>query len=166
MAAPKGNQYAKGHGQGRPSAYKPEYCQDIIDHFSKEPVTTLYKREYFQSGQLKSEIPILTPASFPTMQKFADSIGVTTQTIRNWAEEHKDFFEALTRAKELQEHIWLVNGMGNLYNSQFAQFFGKNCLGYKDRTETEITGRDGGPIQYEDMSAEDRQRRIAELLGL
>ena len=27
--------------------------------------------------------------------------------------------------------------MNNNYNSQFAQFFGKNCLGYKDKTEVE-----------------------------
>ena len=27
--------------------------------------------------------------------------------------------------------------MGGQYNSQFAQFFGTNCLGYKNRTEVD-----------------------------
>jgi hypothetical protein len=51
------------------------------------------------------------------------------------------------RAKQLQEKIWLTNGMNNLYNSQFAQFFGKNCLGYKDKQEVEHTGN----LKLEDL---------------
>ena len=30
--------------------------------------------------------------------------------------------------------------MSGLYNAQFAQFFGKNCLGYKDKQEIEQSG--------------------------
>ena len=137
MPAPKGNQYAVGNKGGRPTKYKPEYCQQIIEYFSREPVTTLYKREYYKDGALKSETPILHPADFPTLQEFANMIGVSKQTVLTWTEQHEEFMDAFTRAKDIQESIWLKNGMSNLYNAQFAQFFGKNCLGYKDKVEVD-----------------------------
>ncbi len=143
MPAPKGNQYAKGNKGGRPTKYKPEYCQQIIDYFSVQPQQTVYKKEYFKDGTIKSEVPITLPAQFPTFQGFAQEIGVNTSTLYEWVNEYKEFSESFTRAKEIQEKIWLINSMGNLYNSQFAQFFGKNCLGYKDKTEIEHTGEPG-----------------------
>lgn len=137
MPAPKGNQYALGNNGGAPTKYKPEYCDAIIDYFRREPVVTNYKKEYYKDGSLKSETPVLCPADFPTLQEFADSLNVTYQTLLNWSEEYKEFFEAITRARQIQESIWLKNGMSNLYNAQFAQFFGKNCLGYKDKVEVD-----------------------------
>jgi len=145
MPAPLGNQYALGGNGGRPTKYKPEYCDMIIEHFQKEPVITLYKEEYNRDGSLKCKTPIITAAQFPTFQSFAANIGVNIDTLHEWKKIHEDFSESYARAQELQEHIWLVNSMSNLYNSQFAQFFGTNCLGYKNKSE--ITGANGGPIQ-------------------
>lgn len=123
---------------GRPTKYKPEYCQQIIDYFNVEPQQTTYKKTYYADGTLKSEEPVVLAEQFPTLQGFAHEIGVDVDTLLNWTKKHDEFFGAYTRAKELQEKIWLINGMGGLYNSQFAQFFGKNCLGYKDKTEQDI----------------------------
>jgi hypothetical protein len=81
-----------------------------------------------------------------------------------WEKQYVEFSKAYSRAKQLQEHIWLVNGMSNLYNAQFAQFFGKNCLGYKDKVETEISGPNGGPIQTQSISDEELDAKIARLL--
>ena len=124
---------------GRPTKYKPEYCESIINYFTVQPQQTVYKKTYFADGQLKSEEPIVLPEQLPTFQKFADMLGVTVSTLWEWDKGYKEFSKAYARAKQLQEHIWLVNGMSNLYNAQFAQFFGKNCLGYKDKTEQEVT---------------------------
>lgn len=140
MGAPKGNKYAVGNKGGRPTLYKPEYCEQIIEYFKREPVNVLYKREYYKDGTLKTEIPILTAAEFPTIEGFAESIEVHKDTVYQWVKDNKEFSDAFSRAKQIQEQIWLVNGMQNLYNSQFAQFFGKNCLGYKDKMEVEQKG--------------------------
>ncbi|MEG2082426.1 MAG: terminase small subunit, partial [Oscillospiraceae bacterium] len=94
------------------------------------------------------------PAEFPTFQGFANFIGVDVNTLLNWTKEHAEFLGAYMRAKQLQEKVWLVNGMGGLYNSQFAQFFGKNCLGYKDKQETEISG-DGFKVVIENATSGD-----------
>lgn len=125
---------------GAPTKYKEEYCEKIVEYFRVPPEIVDYKREYYQNGNLKSEYPIVRGNEFPTFQGFADEIGVHIDTLHEWREVHEKFSEAYMRAKQLQEKIWLTNGMNNLYNSQFAQFFGKNCLGYKDKQEVEQSG--------------------------
>jgi hypothetical protein len=136
MAAPKGNQYAKGlENSGRPSKYKEEYCSLIIEHFTVQPQITKSKKTYYADGTLKSEEEYPVAVEFPTFQNFANKIGVDMTTLDEWKNKHEEFSQSYARAKELQESIWLVNSMGNLYNAQFAQFFGKNCLGYKDKQE-------------------------------
>jgi hypothetical protein len=156
----KGNQISVGNEGGAPTTYKEEYCQQMIDYFEREPQQTVYKKTYYADGTLKSEEPVVLPEQLPTFQGFAHEIGTTHKTLLDWANRHSEFSEAYARAKALQEKIWLDNGMGGLYNSQFAQFFGKNCLGYKDKTEIESTN-----INIEaEMTAEERQKKIAELL--
>lgn len=124
----------------RPTKYKKEYCDMLIQHFRVQPQITKSKKTYYADGTLKSEEEYPIAAELPTFQNFADKIDVNIDTLHEWSSKHKEFSEAYARAKQLQEHIWLVNGMSSLYNPQFAQFFGKNCLGYKDKSETEITG--------------------------
>ena len=121
--------------RGRPTKYKKKYCYEMIEYFDKQPQECIYKEEYFSDGQLKSKIPIITATEFPTFQGFANEIGINIDTLYEWKKQYNEFSEAYTRAKQIQEKIWLVNGMNGLYNAQFAQFFGKNCLGYKDKQE-------------------------------
>lgn len=135
------------HAGGRPPKYKKEYCDEIIAYFRKPPYETTLKEEYFYDGSLKSRIPVTTATEFPTFQGFADKIEVHIDTLNEWCKKYKEFSEAYKRAKQLQEKIWLVNSMQNLYNPAFAQFFGKNCLGYKDKQEIEHSGN----IKLEDV---------------
>lgn len=120
----------------------------------------MYKEEYFNNGEIKSKTPIITATEFPTFQGFANEINVNTDTLHEWKKEHKEFSEAYTHAKELQEKIWLVNAMGGLYNAQFAQFFGKNCLGYKDKQELEHSGNVNNP--FEGLTTEELRKILNE----
>jgi hypothetical protein len=148
---------------GRPTKYKKEYCDKIIEYFTVQPQQTVYKRTYYAEGGLKSEEPVVLAEQLPTFQKFADSIGVHKDTMYEWGKEYKEFSDSLARAKQLQEHIWLVNGMSNLYNAQFAQFFGKNCLGYTDKTELDLGNKDGKPFEVRNMSDAEIEAKLAEL---
>ena len=132
---------------GAPTKYKEEYCEEIVEYFRVPPTRIEYREEYFKDGSLKTRIPIVIANEFPTLQGFADSIGVHYDTLNEWCNVHEEFSEAYTRAKRLQEKIWLQNAMSGLYNAQFAQFFGKNCLGYKDKQEVEHTGN----LKLEDL---------------
>lgn len=143
---------------GRPTKYDEKYCKEIIKYFDKPPQSCMYKEEYFNNGEVKSKTPIITAIEFPTFQGFANKIRVNTDTLHQWRKEHEEFSEAYTRAKELQEKIWLVNAMGGLYNAQFAQFFGKNCLGYKDKQEVEHSGKINNP--FEGMTTEELRQLI------
>ena len=126
---------------GRPTTYKQEYCNMMIDYFDREVESITYKESYYADGTLKAKEPVIRGTEFPSFQGFAHTIGTTHKTLLDWCNNNPEFCEAYARAKEIQESIWLTGSMGNLYNSQFAQFFGKNCLGYKDKTETELSGK-------------------------
>jgi hypothetical protein len=125
---------------GRPTKYKKEYCGRLVKWFECPVREIYYKRTYYQNGQIKTEEPITdTPIEFPTFQGFAHSIGVDVDTLKNWTKDHKEFFGAYARAKQIQEDIWLRESMAGRYNPQFAKFFGVNCLGYKDKIEQDTT---------------------------
>jgi transposase-like protein len=47
---------------------------------------------------------------YPSMVRFAQSIGVTPRTLRNWRKDHKEFEEACDIADEIQDEV--LNEMG------------------------------------------------------
>ena len=143
MAAPKGNKNAVGNEGGRPTDYKAEYCKAIIKWFEVEPN---YEKElpHYQGGEL-SWMDYKTFANrLPKFHEFAKSIGVSHQTLLNWCDNHVEFFEAYTQAKELQKYFLIENGLNGCYNAPFAIFVSKNITDMRDRQE--ITGADGAPI--------------------
>lgn len=140
---------------GRPTKYKREYCEKLLEYFRVPEREIFYKKTYFNNGILKSEEPITdTPVDLPTFQAFADSIDVDMDTLENWAKKHKEFFGAYARAKQIQEAIWLQESLSGRYNAQFAKFFGVNCLGYKDKVEQDITNTNF-ELRFDNMSEEE-----------
>lgn len=71
----------------------------------------------------------------------------------------RDQFTATLKAARLrierQRSERLVSGASNVAGLIFDL---KNNFGWKDQVQTEITGKDGGPIQTEDVSAVDTLR--------
>lgn len=102
---------------GRPSVYSPDYCGEVIAYFLSKPP---YREVLTQFG------PRLIANDLPTLAGFAVKIGVCKQTLHNWMDEHKEFLDAIARAKAAQEFIWATNTMNKLYDKTFAIFFGKN----------------------------------------
>ena len=141
---------------GRPTKYKKKYCQELIDYFDRPPTEPLYKRTFYVNGQVKSEDPVIQPHVFPTFEGFARYIGVSKVTLLAWCDEHEEFLNAYTRAKEIQEDVWLQESMAGRYNAQFAKFFGVNCLGYKDKVEQETTIT-GYSMDFQGMSSQDTE---------
>lgn len=127
-------------GEGRPTKYRPEYCEQIIEYFDRPPQQVVYRETYYTDGSVKSRDPVILGEQIPTYQGFAHKIGTTAKALWQWKDKYPEFGKAYARAKELQEHILVVNALGGQYNSQFAQFYAKNNLGYKDKMETELSG--------------------------
>lgn len=66
---------------GRPTDYKPEYCQEIIDFFANNPDATV--------------------------TKFAKSISVNASTIFEWADNHSEFSNAKKKAFSVKREYLL-----------------------------------------------------------
>ncbi len=138
---------------GRPSKFKAEYIEKIIDFFDIEPYfkeKMESSKEYYQNGMLKkeSEKYRLIPNKLPTLFGFAKSIGVSYKTVWSWAfekeeteldENLKTFRNAYKEAKELQKEFIISIGLSGAANAPFAIFTAKNVTDMRDKTETDIT---------------------------
>lgn len=135
--------------RGRPSVYDPIFCDELIELFSQPATREVTLRD--AKGNERVEI---LPGVFPTLARFAAMIGVTRETLHDWATaktpdgelKHPDFSYAYKKAKEFQEANLVEGTMAGAYNSTFAIFTAKNVLGWRDKTEQEITGKDGTPL--------------------
>ncbi len=140
MAAKKGNKYALGNEGGRPTKYDKKYCKAIIAYFSTPPnrKEMVSKSEgYNRSGGKNFEKKEFrtVPNTLPTFNRFALSIGVNVDTVREWAKVHKEFSEAFAIAKELYKDFLNENGLMNLYSSQYAKFVAINTTDMKDKQD-------------------------------
>ena len=112
---------------GRPSKYKPEYCERVI--------------ELAKEGAGWAE--------------YAADFGVDRASLFRWSEEHEDFAQALMRAKVLEQAWFEREGRTNLRNREFnANLWGKSVSArfrddYTERKETQVTGANGGPVQVQ-----------------
>jgi len=112
---------------GRPSEYKPEYC-DLVIECGKQGMS---------------------------IAEMASACGVVRQTLFNWCDNYPDFLEAFTRAKneslcwwELQARVGLYNRDGvslnsSLWSRSMAARFPDE---YTERRKEEISGKDGLPL--------------------
>lgn len=112
---------------GRPTLYCPEYCE--------------YAIALGREGKSKAQI--------------AAVLDVSRMTLDNWSKEHPEFFDAITRAKDLELAWWEGKGQDNLAAQTFQTGLWSRSMAarfpddYTERQRRELTGKDGGPIQHE-----------------
>ncbi len=119
---------------GRPTKYKPEYCQQIIDYFSNNDAYEILEHE---SDETRRKAFLNRPI---TMYGFAQKIGVDADTVANWANEkdengvlvNPDFFGSYKAALSMQAKQIIEGGLAGVYNSNIAQLMLKNHHGYRD----------------------------------
>ena len=128
---------------GAPTKYKPEYCEEIITFFSKEPYTEKAVVKIRKDGT-ESPLNTLHANDLPFLSAFAREIGVCHETLLEWTKQHKEFSEAYKKAKQLQQEFLVTNGLNNLYAQPFAIFTAKNILGWRDKTQ--ISGDKDNPV--------------------
>lgn len=118
---------------GRPPAYRPEYVQEILDYFN--PANNV-------RADGKQTLPLLSG--------FAWKIGVTRETLHDWATSGKypEFSYAHGLCKAAQDCILITGGLSGDFNATFASLTAKNILSWRDKQDTALTGADGGAIQH------------------
>lgn len=139
------NQIKPKHPGGRPTKYKPEYCQAILDYFNKS-ATTVKQKTYVTKNGTEIVEEVEKANAMPTIEGFARSIEINTESVTNWVKDHEEFSDAYLRAKAMQKDILIENGLKGLYNSQFATFVAINCTDMRQKTEVAHTGADGQPL--------------------
>lgn len=122
---------------GRPTDYKPEYVEALIEYFSEPPYKEVMKKIVTKDGDVV-EVPEYEATDFKSLAGFAVSIGVHRETLLNWTKQYPDFFDAYKRAKEYQENFLLINGNKELIHPAFSIFTAKNIIGYRDRQPDEV----------------------------
>ncbi|WRH62053.1 MAG: hypothetical protein RSE12_17025 [Fuscovulum sp.] len=139
-------------GRGRPSDYDPAMCDKVIG--------------LGDTGMGKCEM--------------ARELGIAYNTFEAWQDEHPEFLKAVKEALARSQAWWEQNGriatFGGVqgFNATSYIFQMKNRFrqDWNDTVRTELTGRDGGPIQTQDVTVEaliDEARRLGidpEALGL
>ena len=119
---------------GRPSKYKPEYCDQLIAFFD-QPLTHTLKKTYTTKAGTVIEEDIQKPNLIPTFEMFANSIGTLTTTLDDWSKKNPEFHHAYMRAKQMQKNFLSQNALNGGYNPVFSKFWAINCLGMKDQMD-------------------------------
>jgi len=122
----------KSAPNGRPSLYRPEYCQMLIDHM----------------------------ATGMTYESFAGVVSVDRDTLYQWEEVHKEFSDTkrVARAKQQLANEKRMHDMslGKIRNASVTAqiFIMKNCHKWTDRVEH--TERSVKGMTDEELEAEAR----------
>ena len=118
---------------GRPTDYKEEYCNSVIE----------FGKQGFSRVQMAAEFE------------------VAKATIQNWEKEHPEFLAAMTRAMTLSQAWWEKKGQECLVMPAGASFqasaWSRSMAArfpddWREKTATEHSGPDGGPIKAETVT--------------
>ena len=138
---------------GQPTKYKPEYCQQLIDYFSIEPLKIVAEQKIIgtEGGKYVSR---RLPQRFPWFEGFARKIGVHRNTLKNWCAEHPEFAEAYDTAKDLQREFIVDVALSGAAPPSFAIFTMKNVCGWRDERDLKLRGaKEEGDIDDDELKA-------------
>lgn len=138
---------------GQPTKYKPEYCQQLIDYFSIEPLEIIREQEITDTEGGKY-ISRRLPQRFPWFEGFARKIGVHRNTLKNWCNEHPEFAEAYDTAKDLQREFIVDVALSGAAPPSFAIFTMKNVCGWRDERDLKLRkAKEEGDIDDDELKA-------------
>lgn len=109
---------------GRPTKYKPEYCEMVIEHMS----------EGF------------------SVESFAALVDTHKQTIYNWMQEHPEFLDAIKIGYDKSRLWWEIQGMNGLWSTKAGSFNSSNYIfqmknrfreEWRDKQEHDHSSSDG-----------------------
>lgn len=120
---------------GRPTKYKPECCERVL--------------ELAKDGCGWAD--------------YAAEFGIDRTTLYQWADSHPEFLTALSRAKVLEQQWWERAGRSGMFAEKFNALVWKTSVqarfrgDYTERMQTELTGKDGGPVKVEAKTIDTKQ---------
>lgn len=119
---------------GRPTKYKPEYCERVLELAKEGKGWASYAAEF----------------------------EIDRISLYDWAEKHEEFSTALRRAKVLEQEWWENAGRQGLGADKFNALVWKTSVqarfrdDYTERKVTEVSGPEGGAIKFEAKTVDAR----------
>lgn len=153
---------------GRPTRYKPEYC-DLIDVYLKENQDerrTVTKYETNKSTGFEEKLLVKLPTIGGYLlllnQYIKDNLEegeeykpIWESTIYDWKKQHPIFSESLGKIVKEQEKRLLNMGLSGEYNSTIAKLILSSNHGYAEKTES---------TQKHIVPSEETKERVTNLL--
>lgn len=131
-----------GYVTGRPTSYRQEYCQSIVDYFMAADSWEI-------NMDLKQSAKVIPKSKLPTFERYAAELGVTYRTLDNWCDLHPEFKEAFEIAKSLQKAFLMELGAAGVGNHTLALMLRTNH-GMKDAPEDD---EDDKPLEIRIVKA-------------
>jgi len=117
--------------EGRPSKYKPEYAESIVEFFLREKT-----REEKVGRDKKGEQITKTVANdLPFFSEYARSIDVCTDRLYEWEKEFSEFRDSLNICRDIQKEFLVSNALQGRYDRVFSIFTAKNITDWRDVKE-------------------------------
>lgn len=113
---------------GRPSNYRPEYCQALLQYFSAADSWEMYNANKTSTAQ------IVPSSKLPTFERWAAALGVGQRTLGEWCVKYPEFAEAYAIAKDLQKSFLMELGAAGVGN-QTIQLMLRTNHGMKEEKE-------------------------------
>lgn len=126
------------HAGGRPTKYRKKYCTEMLEYFSV-PFTKIEKRLVMTKLGVEF-VNDEKPNRLPTMEGFANKIGVIAETLIEWAKKYPEFSEAYRKALSFEKEFLVQNGLAGHYPPNIFQFIAQNLTDMKDKKEVEHSG--------------------------
>lgn len=135
MAAPKGNKFAKGNKGGQPPVFKnaDELQSKINSYFTDCPD----KKTFITKDGDTIEIPAITVCGL------AEHLGFESRQSMYDYEKKEEYSYIIKRARLKVEKNYEQNLQ---YKDATGSIFALKNMGWKDKTETELTGKDGSAL--------------------
>lgn len=133
---------------GRPCKYRAAFNIRMINYFSIEPYYD--RKDSFitgKKGYTKTQYK-LTANKLPTFSGFARHIGVSVDTLNEWAKpeneaKYKGFSAAKKQCHDLQKDFLNTNALMGLYNATYSIFVATNITDMKNSYRGETGNKDG-----------------------
>jgi hypothetical protein len=122
---------------GKPTKYRPEYPEKLLEYFESHPLYMEFEEERMSASGAIKTVRVREAGDLPTFEGFALEIGVIHETLIEWSKKHPDFSEAYTACKGIQKKFIQTHGTKGRYNANFTKFFAINCLGMRDSSHVE-----------------------------
>ena len=86
----------------------------------------------------------------PQVAGVAKICGVCEKTIYNWGDAHPDFLQTLSKIQTEQHRVLVNKGLSGDFSGPVSKLMLSNH-GHSERTATEITGANGGPVAVQEI---------------